>query len=82
MAKRIRPWQTFTPSKDHYNAFRWCTERYIRIYPKPVRKTGDYKIIKEVDGQKVFVSKEEFTEKEYGQKIWDFYLHIYLESKK
>lgn len=82
MAKRIRPWEIFTPSPTHYNAFRWCIESHIRIYPKLVRKTGNYKIIKEVDGQKVFISKEEFTEKEYDEKIWNFYLHLYLESKK
>lgn len=75
-------WNMFVPSPDHYNGFRWCTERYIRIYPKFIRKTGDYKIIKEVNGQQVFISKEEYDKKDLSEKIWEFYLYLYLQSQK
>lgn len=82
MAKRIRPWEMFVPTPEHYEAFRWATKKFIRIFPKYVRKTGNYKIVKETNGTVVFISKEEFTKKEYGEKIWEFYLYLYLQDKK
>ena len=65
MAKRVQIWEMFVPTSEHYEAFRWATNKFIRIYPKLVRKTGNYKIIKEVNGKQVFISKEEYSEKEY-----------------
>jgi hypothetical protein len=82
MAKRRAIWDMFVPTPDHYKAFSWAIKKYIRIYPKPVKDTSEYKIIKEVNGRQVFISKEKYNKIECSEKIWEFYLYLYLQSKK
>ena len=90
MAKRKNPWELFVPTKDHYNAFKWCIDNSIRVSQSPVANSKKYKIIKQIKekygcwskAKTVFVSKENFSKSLAQEKVWQFYLHIYLESKK
>ena len=80
----------FAPSKEHYDGFRWCIENSIRVYPKRIKDSKNYKIIKQVKdkdqewkyGKTVFISKEEYSKIEASEKVWKFYSYLYLESQK
>ena len=71
----------FVPDKSHYDAFIWCNKRYIRVYPK-IQKDSTYKLVREDDGQVVFVSKETFGKDILDEKIWRFYKYIFDSKKK
>jgi len=60
--------------KKHYDAFKWCIDNGIRIYPKP--KNGKFILIYEINSQAHSTNKLH-DPKDYQQRIWDFYVFLY-----
>lgn len=60
--------------KEHYDAFKWCDNNGIRIYPKP---RGAKFILVYVINSQAHTTHKEHDVKDYQQAIWDFYLFLY-----
>jgi len=65
-------------NKEHYDAFRWCTENRIKIYPKP--RKNKFILVYTIDGV-AKTSGKEYDKKEYMECIWNFYLFLYNKFK-
>lgn len=65
-------------NEKHYEAFKWCVENNIRIYPK-LRKSN-YILIYEINGV-AKTSGMEYQKNEYMEAIWDFYLFLFNKFK-
>jgi hypothetical protein len=59
---------------EHYQAFKWCDERGIRIYPKI--RGSQFILVYVIDSQ-AHTSNKLYDQKDYQQAIWDFYLFLY-----
>jgi len=62
-----------------YEAFSWCTNNNIRIYPKI--RPGGYILVYEIDGFAQTTGKVH-SKTEYQQKIYEFYIYLYKKFKK
>lgn len=70
---------------NNYDAAKWCFDKGYKIYPKPVdfsiTKYGSrvgvkFKIVIEY-GSEIRVGQKEFTKKEWPDKIFAVYEHLY-----
>tara|TARA_B110000971_G_C19515912_1_gene279569 strand:- start:169 stop:393 length:225 start_codon:yes stop_codon:yes gene_type:complete len=62
----------------HYEAFKWCTENRIKVYPKI--KGDKFILVYTIDGV-AHSSGKLYDKSEYMQNIWEFYLFLYNKLK-
>jgi|TARA_B110000483_G_scaffold57008_1_gene71323 hypothetical protein len=67
-----------TTNPKHYEAFKWCDENNIKIYPKP--RKNKFILVYSVNGF-AKTSGKEYDKDEYMQAIWDFYIFLYDKLK-
>ena len=65
--------------QKHYNAFKWCCDNDIRVYPKP--RGSQFILVYSINGFAKTTNKLHDA-KDYQQAIWDFYLFLYNKLKK
>lgn len=79
MAKKQKYKQpVINTEEQHYNAFKWCDDNDIRIYPKP--RDNKFILVYVIDGV-ARTSNKLHEKKNYQQAIWDFYLFLYNKYK-
>ena len=77
--KKRRQKQKVDITEKHYDAFNWCLDHNIRIYPK--KRGDDYYLVIENNG----VGRTSgilHKENKYQQAIWDAYMYIYKQKNK
>ena len=62
----------------HYQAFKWCDDNRIRVYPKVRGK--NFILVYCIDGV-AYTSNKQHAKKDYQQAIWDFYVFLYNKFK-
>jgi len=79
MAKRQKYKQPMVNTEQlHYDAFKWCCDNHIKVYPKP--RGGQFILVYSIDGV-ANTSNKLHEKKNYQQAIWDFYLFLYNKFK-
>ena len=57
---------SISTNPEHYEAFKWCTENRVKVYPKIKVAHSSGKL---------------YDKNEYMQNIWEFYLFLYNKLK-
>ena len=69
---------TVITNHKHYEAFSWCCDNNVRIYPK--LRGSKFILVYSINGFAKTTNKLH-DKKDYQQAIWDFYLFLYNKLK-